>query len=148
MTLLRSLYIAIVLSFIGIAQAQQPSGTPQCTTSCPAQDKAGFAVADNSDSGGVLFCSYPAFEGENKDDFYCTYNSASSSGGLITDNDAGFCPENAVMSCAHSRRFKGDDNYTAMLRKKSEAAAVQPQSSERRVYDPRKVKARKPFVSL
>jgi hypothetical protein len=60
----------------------------------PPQDLAGFGECCTSNSGGVLFGSYPAFSGENPDDFFCTYSD--SSGHLITDNDAGFCPANAV----------------------------------------------------
>ncbi|KAF7348314.1 hypothetical protein MSAN_01785200 [Mycena sanguinolenta] len=149
MTPLRSLYVAIVLSFIGIAQAQQPSGTPQCMPSCPAQDLGGFALADNSNSGGELFCSYPASEGENPNDFYCKYDS--SSGALTVSHDKDdfndYCPPNAATTCVNSRRFKGEDNYTAMLRKKREAVAMMPRSSEARA-DPRKLKARKPSGSL
>ena len=60
----------------------------------PPEDEAGFALGETSDSGGVLFGSYPAFAGENPDDFFCTYND--SNGALITDNDAGFCFSTAV----------------------------------------------------
>ncbi|KAJ6508346.1 hypothetical protein C8R45DRAFT_786534, partial [Mycena sanguinolenta] len=88
------LFIAITLAFV--AQAQQPSGTPQCTASCPTQDEAGFPIANHSNSRGVLFCSYPAVPGEDPNDFYCTYDSSSPNGDLITDNDAGFCPPTAV----------------------------------------------------
>ncbi|KAF8152859.1 hypothetical protein K438DRAFT_1863962 [Mycena galopus ATCC 62051] len=140
MTPLRTLYIAIALSFISVAQAQQPSAAPSCTPSCPAQDNAGFDLGDHSDSTGVLFCSYPAFAGENEDDFDCTYNDAT--GNLITDNDAGFCPGSAPVSC-HSRRFKGDDNYTALMRKRQAATEARARRSE-----PRQVKARKPSVAL
>ncbi|KAF7348282.1 hypothetical protein MSAN_01781900 [Mycena sanguinolenta] len=151
MMTLRSLCIAIALA--SIAQAQQPSGTPQCTATCPGTDEAGFPVGSGSNydnnSGGVLFCSYPAFGGEDPNDFYCTYDSSNPSGQLITDNDVGFCPGNAVASCVNSRRFKGNDNYTAMLRKKREAAAMMPRSSEPRQprSDPFKLKARKPLRS-
>ncbi|KAJ6508392.1 hypothetical protein C8R45DRAFT_1168400 [Mycena sanguinolenta] len=144
MTPLRSLYIAIVLSFIGIAQAQQPSGTPQCTQSCPPHDVVGYNLGTASiyhySSGGVLFCSYPSSEGDDANVYYCTYNS--STGEIITAHDISGCPPTAVESCSISRRFKGDDNYTAMLRKKREAAAAQPRSSESRA------RARKPSVSL
>jgi hypothetical protein len=61
--------------------------------SCPRTDEAGFSLGDTSDAGGVLFCSYPAFPGENPTDFFCDYSS--SSGLLTTDNDAGFCPSSA-----------------------------------------------------
>jgi hypothetical protein len=44
---------------------------------------------------------YPAFEGENPTDFYCVYDP--DSGLLTTDNDAGFCPANAI-TCSSSRK--------------------------------------------
>jgi PEP-CTERM motif len=60
----------------------------------PPEDEAGFPLGDTSDSGGVLFGSYPAFPGENPLDFYCDWND--SNGNLTLDNDAGFCPSGAV----------------------------------------------------
>ena len=59
---------------------------------CPSTDEAGFPLGYTSTY--PIFCSYPAFPGENPDDFYCIYNS--STGSLVTDNDAGFCPAKAV----------------------------------------------------
>jgi hypothetical protein len=44
-----------------------------------------------------MFCSYPAVPGENPNDFFCTYDF--NTGTLVTDNDAGFCPANAVNTC-------------------------------------------------
>jgi hypothetical protein len=92
-----------------ISTSQQPSSTTvggsiqdQATVTgpaaynCPPQDEAGFPLGDSSNSGGVLFCSYPAFPGENPNDFFCNYNS--SSGVLTQDNDAGFCPATAVQT--------------------------------------------------
>jgi hypothetical protein len=103
------------------------SGTSSCYT-CPPQDEAEFPLGSNSDSGGVLFCSYPAFAGENPNDFYCDYNDQT--GALTTDNDAGFCPATAVASnCAPSRR---DDNFTAMKRRR----AALPQSSGQQARSP------------
>jgi hypothetical protein len=78
------------------------SGQTQGTISYspPPEDEAGFPAGtgpgDESDSGAVLFISYPAFPGENPNDFYCTYSDTT--GALITDNDPGFCPGNAVQS--------------------------------------------------
>ncbi|KAJ7247124.1 hypothetical protein B0H12DRAFT_1186910 [Mycena haematopus] len=135
---LLSLYIAVAVSFMTIAQAAQPSGTPGCTATCPPQDKSGFHLGNHSNSGGVLFCSYPAVAGEDQNDFFCTYNSAS--GSPIHDNDVGLCPGSAPVSC-NTRRFKGEDNYTAMLRKRE--GAMKPRTS-----DPRTLKARKPSVLL
>ena len=106
---------------------------------CPSEDEAAFPLGNNDDTGGVFFCSYPAFAGENPNDFYCTYNDVcstfslldllidlqiQSNGNLITDNDAGFCPATALSTCARKR----DDNFKAMKRR-AEARAAQPQSS-------------------
>ncbi|KAJ6508347.1 hypothetical protein C8R45DRAFT_440697 [Mycena sanguinolenta] len=144
----RSLCIAIALAFV--AQAQQPSGTPQCTASCPAEDldhyQLGTDANYNYKSGGVLFCSYPTNMGDDPYGYYCTYDS--STGVIITAHDITGCPPTADESCVISRRFKGENNYTAMLRKKREAAAM-PQPSEPRqpFSDPFKLKARKPSAS-
>ncbi|KAF7345147.1 hypothetical protein MSAN_01890900 [Mycena sanguinolenta] len=151
MTTLRSLYVAIVLSFIGMAQAQQPSGTPQCTPSCPAQDEAGFPLGSHSNSNGVLFCSYPSTEGADPNNSYCLYDS--SSGALTASHDrsphSSWCPPTAATTCVNSRRFKSEDNYTALLRKKREEAAMMPRSSELRQSrsGPFKLKARKASAS-
>jgi hypothetical protein len=61
---------------------------------CPLQDAAGFALETFNTSTNPIFCSYPAFKGENPTDFFCEYSA--STGALVTDNDAGFCPANAV----------------------------------------------------
>ncbi|GFZ52299.1 hypothetical protein JCM24511_10072 [Saitozyma sp. JCM 24511] len=47
------------------------------------------------------FHSFPAFPGENPNDFYCTYSPTS--GALVEDHDAGFCPPTAVV-CGPSRK--------------------------------------------
>jgi len=60
----------------------------------PPEDEAGFALGDTSNTGGIIFASYPAFAGENPNDFFCDYSN--SSGALTDDNDAGFCPGTAV----------------------------------------------------
>ena len=44
-------------------------------------------------SGSVYFASYPAFAGENPNDFFCTYSVTA--GALTQDHDAGFCPASA-----------------------------------------------------
>jgi len=61
---------------------------------CPPQDEGGFPLGQSDTSTNPIFCSYPAFAGENPNDFYCTYSATT--GVLVTDNDAGFCPPNAV----------------------------------------------------
>ena len=42
-----------------------------------------------------IFASYPAFSGEDPNDFFCTYSASTATGGaalsLVTDNDAGLC---------------------------------------------------------
>jgi hypothetical protein len=70
------------------------STTTSGAAACPSEDEAGFPLGTNSDSGGVLFCSYPAFAGEDPNDFFCRYNDTS--GALTQDNDAGFCPGTAA----------------------------------------------------
>ena len=78
-----------------IADKATVSGTaPGTTYACPPQDEAGFPVATYSITGTTLFCSYPAFPGENPTDFYCNYDTGT--GILTKDNDAGFCPGSAV----------------------------------------------------
>ncbi|KAJ7260450.1 hypothetical protein B0H12DRAFT_992859, partial [Mycena haematopus] len=110
--------LAFALSFVAIVQATQPSSTASCMATCPPKDTGGFALAQSNTSTDPVFCSYPAEPGENPNDFYCTYNKET--GSLVSDHDAGFCPKTASTSC-HSRRFKGEDNYTAMLRKRDAA---------------------------
>ncbi len=63
---------------------------------CPSEDLAGFPLGTSDTSTDPIFCSYPAFSGENPGDFYCTYSAGT--GSLVTDNDAGFCPGTAVES--------------------------------------------------
>ncbi len=60
---------------------------------CPATDLASFTLGESDYTVDPIFCSYPAFAGENPDDFYCTYDA--SSGALVTDNDSSFCPATA-----------------------------------------------------
>ncbi len=91
-------------------------GSFSMTYPAPSTDMAGFGLGPGSgvtpqtakigtDSGsnivtwtitGSLFASYPAFTGENPNDFFCAYNVTFTDGGgsgtLQTDNDAGFCP--------------------------------------------------------
>ena len=65
---------------------------------CPPADEAGFPLGDTDYTTDPFFCSYPAFPGENPNDFYCTYSATT--GALVTDNDAGFCPATAVNRAA------------------------------------------------
>jgi hypothetical protein len=49
----------------------------------------------------LIFASYPAFAGENVNDFFCTYNAKTANPGggslaLVTDHNAGFCPSPTV----------------------------------------------------
>jgi len=93
---------------------------PSCYV-CPPLDQLGFALGSNSDINGVLFCSYPAVEGEDPNDFFCRYSD--STGVLIEDHDAGLCEPTAVLNPACSARR--DDNFQAMKRRR----AALPQSS-------------------
>ncbi len=61
---------------------------------CPPADQAGFSVGVTDYTVDPIFCSYPAVANENPNDFYCTYSSTT--GALVTDNDAGFCAATAV----------------------------------------------------
>ncbi|KAF8960461.1 hypothetical protein BDZ97DRAFT_1629475, partial [Flammula alnicola] len=70
-----------------------PSGTPTSYV-CPAADDAGFPLGSNDITSSPIFCSYPAFSGEDPNDFFCTYSKVT--GALIEDHDAGFCPGSAV----------------------------------------------------
>ena len=77
-----SFTLSVLLAFVAVrAVPSQPSGVPTCTYSCPQLDQAGFGFGKtseyNHDAGGVLFCSYPAFPGENLSDAYCAYSDVS-----------------------------------------------------------------------
>ncbi|KAL8278860.1 hypothetical protein RQP46_008731 [Phenoliferia psychrophenolica] len=96
---MRVVLVSALLSLVGLAFAQ--SAVPTCVT-CPATDDAGFAVGPSDQTNapaGTVFCSYPATPGEDQLDFYCT-----TTGVLVTDNDAGFCPAQAPNTCARQRR--------------------------------------------
>ncbi|KAG9005122.1 hypothetical protein FRB94_001814 [Tulasnella sp. JGI-2019a] len=96
------------------------SGTPSCTASCPGTDTAGFPLANHSVTGSTLFCSYPAFAGEDPNDFFCTYDS--STGALTQDNDAGFCPSSAPVNCPSKKRSSATKRQLEAA--KPQAAAV------------------------
>jgi hypothetical protein len=81
------------------------------TFSCPSADEAGFAVGSTNTASNPIFCSFPAFSGENPDDFYCTYSP--STGALVTDNDAGFCPATAVSDGSSGTGSATSSDYTA-----------------------------------
>ena len=66
----------IIASFIIGAFAQ--SQTADCYR-CPPEDQLGFAVAEKDETSDPIFCSYPAVEGEDPYDFYCTYSKVCSS---------------------------------------------------------------------
>ncbi|KIJ94055.1 hypothetical protein K443DRAFT_684076 [Laccaria amethystina LaAM-08-1] len=97
-----TLIALFALAAVRAVPAGQPSGAPSCTHTCPSTDQAGFPLGNSSDDGTTLFCSYPAFPGEDPNDFFCKYSSTG--GGLRDDNDAGFCPGTAVGSCSTRRR--------------------------------------------
>ena len=63
-----------------------------CT--CPPQDQLGFPLGQSDISTDPIFCSYPAVEDEDPNDFFCTYSQ--STGALVTDNDAGLCVASAL----------------------------------------------------
>lgn len=63
---------------------------------CPSADQAGFPLGVSNTAIDPIFCSYPAVEGEDPYDFYCTYSATT--GVLVQDNDASLCPANAIGS--------------------------------------------------
>ena len=70
-----------------------PTNTPGTPTSftCPPADLGGFPLGASDTSTDPIFCSYPAVPGEDPNDFFCTYDATS--GLLVQDHDAGFCPD-------------------------------------------------------
>ncbi len=52
-----------------------PPRLPSTSYTCPSQDSAGFSVGTTNYATEPIFCSYPAYAGENANDFYCTYSS-------------------------------------------------------------------------
>ena len=80
---MHALYFALsaLLAFATVhAQPQggTPSGTPSNGYTCPPADQAAFPVGPGSTNDGTtLFCSYPAFAGEDPNDFYCQYSAVS-----------------------------------------------------------------------
>lgn len=80
LVLVAAVYLAL-LAAVASAYPHAPalprrSASP-CTYTCPPADALGFTAATNSNDGTTLFCSYPAFEGENPNDFFCTYSAVS-----------------------------------------------------------------------
>jgi hypothetical protein len=71
-------------------------GAPGCFV-CPPEDQLGFALGQDDTSADPIFCSYPAVEGEDPFDFYCTYSLTT--GVIVEDHDAGLCQPNAVNTC-------------------------------------------------
>ena len=71
-------------------------GSPGCFV-CPPEDQLGFPVAQSNTSTDPIFCSYPAVEGEDPFDFFCTYSRTT--GVIVEDHDAGLCQPNAVNTC-------------------------------------------------
>jgi hypothetical protein len=86
------------------------AGAPSNGYACPSEDGAGFPVGEQSDSGGALFCSYPAVTGENPYDFYCEYNA--STGALTQDSDAGYCPATAPYTSGGGATVTGTVTFT------------------------------------
>jgi hypothetical protein len=121
LTILTTLLAALTAHAVPQGKGGGPSqaSTLACFV-CPPADKAGVLLGHSDTSTNPIFCSYPAFPGENPDDFYCTYDAVSipflclctssnyepeqTTGALVIDNDAGFCPGTAVGSCTRRRR--------------------------------------------
>jgi hypothetical protein len=69
-----TLIFMFAASFVGLHA--QSSSTPGCF-SCPPEDEGDFPLGNSDTSANPIFCSYPAFPGENPMDFYCTYDPVS-----------------------------------------------------------------------
>ncbi|KAF8185448.1 hypothetical protein BJ912DRAFT_927477 [Pholiota molesta] len=94
--------LAALLTLSAVLPAlANPSGTPSAFV-CPAADTANFPLAENNLTTDPIFCSYPAFAGEDPNDFFCTYSKTT--GALVQDADAGFCPGTAVGTGTARRR--------------------------------------------
>jgi hypothetical protein len=110
-----------LLSFIAAAfvvGSYAQSNTPNCFT-CPPEDQLGFAVGQKNEATDPIFCSYPAVEGEDPNDFFCTYSFVCSlntwsrffvhhlvqtTGALVEDHDAGLCQSDAVNTCNQRKK--------------------------------------------
>lgn len=69
-----NLLFAALLSMAILVHARaSPSGTPTSYI-CPSEDSAGFSLGARNEDTDPMFCSYPAFPGENPDAFFCTYS--------------------------------------------------------------------------
>jgi hypothetical protein len=84
--------LALVVLFLILPTAASAQFT------CPPQDQAGFPLGQSNLTTNPIFCSYPAVPNENPNDFFCTYSKTT--GNLVQDNDAGFCPATAVGTAA------------------------------------------------
>jgi hypothetical protein len=87
--------MAVAGGVVAFGFAGPASASPAAAT-CPAQDAAGFPVGQTNTSEDPIFCSYPAFAGQDPNDFFCTYSLTT--GALATDDDAGFCTANAPLN--------------------------------------------------
>jgi cysteine-rich repeat protein len=87
----------IVIGVSGLLVLILPGSVRAQSCSCPPEDELGFPLGQSS-PGPPLFCSYPAVEGEDPNDFFCDYDV--NTGALTVDHDAGLCPAHAVCSGA------------------------------------------------
>ena len=69
-----TLIALLALTAVRAVPEGKPSGVPSCTYNCPPTDALGFSLGDHSNDGTTLFCSYPAVEGEDPNDFFCDYS--------------------------------------------------------------------------
>lgn len=79
LTAMHALYFTLsaLLAFATVhakPQGGTPSGAPTTGYTCPPADLATFPVGTNNSDGTTLFCSYPAFPGEDPNDFFCQYS--------------------------------------------------------------------------
>ncbi|EIN06331.1 hypothetical protein PUNSTDRAFT_46511 [Punctularia strigosozonata HHB-11173 SS5] len=116
--------ILAALAASGSVHAHEPSQVPGCAWTCAPYDKNNYPLDQNS-SGPVentLICQY--------EDPTLTYNlcTFSSIDGSVINNRGGVCPD-PTYRCTAQRRYKSEDNFTAVMRKKRAAGPAPPQTS-------------------
>jgi hypothetical protein len=67
-------FFAFLISMAVLVRARDGPSTIPSAYTCPPQDEAGFALENSDVTTDPIFCSYPAFPGEDPNDFFCTYS--------------------------------------------------------------------------
>jgi hypothetical protein len=99
--MVRALTLLVFIATAFVVGSYAQSQTPGCFA-CPPEDTLGFELGEHDETTDPMFCSYPAEEGEDPNDFFCTYSKIT--GVLVEDHNAGLCQPNAVNTCQKRRR--------------------------------------------